>query len=119
MQFQKSGGSFYSFQFTVGLTGFADNYGNGNSQEADMGKRIQICDGGQVPYPHPFLPRIFEPRIVAFTFHTQRIMAFEIAAIPVNGRPQVIGDRNIFGAAAMLPAIIKVFVMAGTVSIFG
>lgn len=82
-----------------------------------MGKRIQISDGEFVSYPHPFLPRIFEPGIVTFAFCAEGVITFKVYAVPVDGESQVVRNGNVFGAAAVFSAIIKVFVMAGTVSI--
>lgn len=84
-----------------------------------MGKRIQICNGGFVSYPHPFLARIFEPGIVTFAFCAEGVSAFKVSAVPVDEKPQVVRNGNVFGAATVFFAIIKVLVMARTVSIFG
>ena len=78
-----------------------------------MGKRIQTGNRRFIPYPYPFLPLAFEAGIVTLTFRAEGITAFKIFAVPVNGKPQVIRKRDIFGTATVFPAIIKVFVPAG------
>lgn len=84
-----------------------------------MGKRVQICNGGFVSYPHPFLTRIFEAGIVTFAFRAEGVSIFKVSAVPVDGEPQVIRNSNVSGATTVFSAIIKVFVMAGTIDIFG
>lgn len=84
-----------------------------------MGKGIQICDRGLIPYPYLFLSCIFESGIVTLTFCTKRIAAFKVFTVSVDGKPYIVWNGDVFCAAAVLFAIIKVFVMAGTVCIRG
>lgn len=74
-----------------------------------MGKCIQIGNRRFISYPHSFLSCVFETGIVTFTFRAEGITAFEISAVPVNGKPQVIGKYDIFGTATVFSAIIEVF----------
>ena len=43
-----------------------------------MCKGIEVCDRRLIPYPHTFLPGVFKPGVIAFTFCTERIAAFKI-----------------------------------------
>lgn len=72
-----------------------------------MGKCIQIGNRRFVLYPHSFLSCVFEMGIVTFTFCAQGITAFEISAVPVNGKPQVNCKYAIFSIYTVFSAIIK------------
>ena len=84
-----------------------------------MGKRVQVCDGGFVSYPHPFLPCVFKPGIVTFAFCAEGVIAFKVSAVPVDGEAKVVRNGNVLGAATVLSAIVKVFVVAGAIGILG
>lgn len=86
-----------------------------------MCKNVQVRDGRFVSYPHPFLFCVFETRVIALTLCTEGIVVFEIFAVSIDGKPQIVFIRNgdIFRTPPVLPAIIKVFMMAWAVRIFG
>lgn len=61
---------------------------------------------------------VFKMRIVMLTFYVERIIAFEIVIVSVNGKSQVMRKRDIFCTTVMFSAIIKVLVLAEIVCIF-
>ena len=76
-----------------------------------MGDRIKVFSGDTVFDPKTLLPGRFEARVVTFTFRPQSVHGFECDGIPVNGKPVVIRDGDIFGTAAILFAVIPVVVI--------
>lgn len=70
----------------AGLPIIGGDCDDGNSQKADVGKSIQVCDRGFVSRLHPPLSRIFKAGIVTLAFRAKRIAAFKIFAVPVDGK---------------------------------
>lgn len=84
-----------------------------------MGKSIQICNRRFISYPYPFLACVFKAGIVTFTFCAEGIIAFKVFTVSVDGKPYAIRNGYILCTAAVLLAIIEIFVMAWAVGIFG
>ncbi len=78
--------AFDGFQFAVRLSGVCGGHSNRNSQQTDVGKRIQVCNRRFISYPHTFLNGIFKAGIVPFAFRTQGIAGFKIFAAAVEGK---------------------------------
>lgn len=77
-----------------------------------MSDGIEVFGGLAISDPKPLLPGGFEAGVVSFAFGTQGINGFESNGIPVNGKPVIIGNRDIFGAAAMFFPVMVSLVFA-------
>ena len=56
--------------------------------------------------PKSFLTGILEAGVIAFAFRTQGVGALEGSAGSVDGETVIVGDSDVFGAAAVLPAVL-------------
>lgn len=88
--------------------------GNGDGESGDVRNRVEILSADAVMNPESGLAGILEAGVIAFAFRTQGVGALEGSAGSVDGETVIVGDRNIFGAAAVLPAVVPVLVIAGT-----
>ena len=95
------------------------NGGQRNSQGRDVGQRIEVCRAGSIARPQPFLTCGFEAGIVTLTLCTQGGCSLETEAAAVNGKPVIVWNGLILGAAPVLLAVVPVFVAAGTFAGFG
>lgn len=84
-----------------------------------MCKGIQVGNRFSVTYPHTFLTGVLKAGVVALTFRTQGIGAFEISAVPVNGESYVVGQGDVFCAAAVFFPVVEIFVVAWAICIRG
>lgn len=87
--------------------------GAGHGQGRDVSQGIQVGDAAGVTNPKAFLAGSLKARIVAFTFGTQGISTLKLRTSPVNGKTIVRGDRFVFGATPVLPAVVPIFVVTG------
>lgn len=94
------------------------NRGHGDGKQRNMCDGVEVCSGISVANPKPFLPRRFETGVVAFALASQGINRLEFSGFAIDGKPAIIGDCDIFGAAAVFPAVVPVFVIAGAASGF-
>lgn len=60
-----------------------------------------------------FLTGVLEAGVIAFTFGAERVSALEGGAGSVDGEAVIVRDSDIFGAAAVFPAVIPILVIAG------
>ncbi|MCR8964126.1 hypothetical protein O0550_13070 [Brevibacillus halotolerans] len=74
---------------------------------------IEILGAELVANPKPLLPGGFEAKVVTFAFGAQSIDRFGVYALPVNRKAVIIEDGNIFGAAAIIPAIVSAWMITG------
>ena len=84
-----------------------------------MGQRIEVRRACAVAHPQPFLTCGFEAGIVTLTLSPQGIDTLKTQAFPVNGKSVVCWNGLISGAAAVLLAVVPVFVVAGANTGFG
>lgn len=78
-----------------------------------MSDRIQIFGSVYAMHPKALLTRRFKVGVIAFGLGAQSVNLFECHAFPVYGKPVIIGNCNVFCAAAVFPAVVPVFVVAG------
>lgn len=78
-----------------------------------MSNRIQIFGSVDAVHPKALLTRRFKAGVVAFGLGAQSVNLFESHAVPVYVKPVIIGNCNLFCAAAVFPAVVPVFVVAG------
>lgn len=79
-----------------------------------MSERIEILRAVVVAHPKAFLTSGFESGVVALALGAQSINGFEMCTLPVDGKPVIIRDGDIFGAAAIFLTIVPVCVVTGT-----
>lgn len=63
-----------------------------------MRDSIKVSGTVAVANPRAFLIGRLKAGIIALTLGTQRVNGFELYSIPVNGKPVIIGNGDIFGA---------------------
>ena len=102
-----------------GVTGTAADSGKSHSQCGDVCQRVQVGSTVCVTNPKTFLAGSLEAGVVTFAFGAQGIRAFEVGAVPVNGKSVGIWDSFVFGAASVFLAIVPVFVVTGAAVGFG
>ena len=78
-----------------------------------MRNRADVLGSGEASYPEPLLPGGFEAGIVTLAFGAQGVHGFECDAGAINGKPIVVGERDVFGAAAILLAIVVTGMVTG------
>ena len=69
--------------------------------------------------PKPGLAGVLEAGVIAFAFGTERVGALEGGAGSVDGEAVIVRDGDVFGAAAVFPAVIPILVIAGAYAGFG
>ena len=89
------------------------NSGQSDRQSGYVGQCIKISGAAAVADPETFLAGSFKAGVVALTLGAQGIGALESEAVPVNGEAVIGGQCDILGTAAVLFAVVPVFVAAG------
>lgn len=84
-----------------------------------MSDGIEIFGTVLIANPKPLLACGFETGVVPLALGAQGVDRLEMRAVPVDGKAVVIGDGDIFGAAAVLLAIVPVWMPARTSGGFG
>jgi hypothetical protein len=87
--------------------------GNGDGESGDVRNRVEILSADAVMNPESGLAGILEAGVIAFAFRTQGVGSLEGSAGCVDGETVIVGDSDVFGAAAVLPAVVPVLVIAG------
>ena len=90
-----------------GLVG--GNSSRSNSEQSNVGKRGQIGDGIVRLDPHALLAGILEPSVITLDLTAHGVDFLRRDAGAVNGKPVIIGNGDIFGAAAVFLAVEKAF----------
>ena len=93
--------------------------GKGDGQSGDVGQCIQIRGAVAVANPETLLPSGLEAGIVSLALGAQGIGSLEIEAASINGKPVIRWQRFIFGTAAVLLAIVPIWVVTRTDAGFG
>ena len=78
-----------------------------------MRNRTDVLGSGEAAYPEPLLPGGFEAGIVTLAFGAQGVHGFECDAGAINGKPIIVWERDVFGAAAILLAIVVTGMVTG------
>lgn len=92
----------------------SDNGGERDGQQRNMSNGVEIFSGFAVFNPKPLLSGGFETGVVSLTFGTQSINRLKSVGIPVDGKPVIIGNGDVFSTAGAL-AFMKAFVVAWAV----
>ena len=95
------------------------NSGQSNRQSGYMGQCVEIRGAAAIANPETFLAGSFKAGVVALTLGTQGIGTLESEAVSVNGEAVIGGQCDILGTAAVLFAVVPVFVAAGANAGFG
>ena len=98
---------------------FEGNGGKGDGQGGDVRDSVDVFSASAVVNPKPGLAGILEARVIAFTFGAEGVDALEGSAGSVDGKSVIVRDSDIFGAAAVLSAVVPVPVIAGTLAGLG
>jgi len=107
-----SSDAFDRFDATVRHITFSDNSSYSNGKKRNMSNGIQVSCTVFVANPKPLLPGRLKPRIVAFAFVAQSVNRLKIYTLSVYGKPVIIRDCDIFGAAGVR-AFLKVLWLQG------
>lgn len=81
-----------------------------------MSDGIEVFSAPAVMNPKSGLTGILEAGIIKFAFGTESVGALEGGAGSVDGEAVVIRDGDVFGAAAVLLAVVPILVIAGALA---
>ena len=103
----------------VGVMNLGDHSGIGHRESGNVGDGVEICGTVAVADPKALLPGGFEAGVIPLTFRAQGVGSFELQALAVDGEAVVVRDGPVLGTAAVLLAVVPVFVVAGALAGLG
>ena len=118
-QYEISASSAERFDAAVGVTIPSKNGSQCDPQRGDVGNRIEVGSAYGVAHPKAFLTGSLKAGIVTLALCTKRVDTLKTEAVPVNGKPVIVRNGLVFGAATVFSAVVPVFVAARAFTGFG
>ena len=115
----ESGSATEGFSGSVRVRELEGDSGKSDGQGGNMRDGVKVFSARAVMNPKSFLTGILEAGVIAFAFRAKGIGALEGGAGSVDGEAVVIRDSDVFGAAAVLSAVVPVPVIAWTLAGLG
>lgn len=107
------------FPTPEGVTAAGYDSSKSDREGGNMSDGVEVCCAVAIADPKTFPPCAFEARIIALTLRAKGIDPLEAQTFAVNRKTIVVGNRLVFGTAAVFLTVVPVFVVARASAGFG
>lgn len=107
------------FKTSIGFLGLSDDCGVSNGKRSNMNNEVHIMSNVEAVNQQAFLPCLLKSRIATLSFGAQSIEFLERNAVTVNGKPVIIGKRDITWYSHDISCHCSSFLITRTGNTFG